>query len=108
MFDAEFKQVDPSERVRMWHRIQEIIVRDLPVLPLVEMPVANVYNKRFRDVVTHPFQNMPYAGYAWSTEGAGSRVLRKMDATTIAVASAALAVLALAGGFLILRKRKAA
>lgn len=72
LFDAEFKQVDPAERVRMWHRIQEIIMRDVPVLPLVEIPVVNVYTKRFRNVITTPQQNVPYVGNAWSTQGAGS------------------------------------
>lgn len=108
LFDAEFKQVDPNERVRMWHRIQEILMRDVPVLPLVEMPVANVYNKRFRDVVTHPFQNMPYVGHAWSTQAAGSGGLGGMSATTVAVVGAAVAAVVLAGGFLIVRRRRAA
>ncbi len=65
LFDVEYKQVDPNERTKMWHQIQDIILTDVPVLPLVEMPVANVYNKRFHDVVADPFQNSPTLTYAW-------------------------------------------
>jgi len=43
LLDAEFTQVDLKKRAEMWHRIQAIILDDLPLLPLHEIPVLTAY-----------------------------------------------------------------
>ncbi len=77
---------------------------DIPVLPLVEMPVANVYNKRFHDVVTDPFQNNPYVAYTWmEPEGVAQKLLGSR-ANLILVGGGV--VIVLAAGVFFARKRR--
>ena len=64
LFDAEFAVVDRAERAAMWREIQEILMRDLPGVPLFEMPVVNAVNANFKDVITSPI------GYIQSRENA--------------------------------------
>lgn len=103
LFDAEYKQVDPNERVRMWHRIQDILLTDVPVLPLVEMPVANVYSKRFHDVVADPFQNTPFLAYAWMEPTSVTQ--RLLGGRANLLLGAFGAVLLIAAGIFVARKR---
>jgi peptide/nickel transport system substrate-binding protein len=64
LFDAEYQVVDRDERAAMWREIQEILMADLPALPLFEMPVVNAVNADFQDVITGPI------GYIQSRERA--------------------------------------
>ena len=38
----------------MWRSIQEILMRDLPALPLYEVPIVQALSAGFYDVVTGP------------------------------------------------------
>jgi peptide/nickel transport system substrate-binding protein len=65
LFDLEYGQPDVKERVKTWKRIQQMILADVPLYPLVEFPIANVYRKGFHNVVSHPAQSSRYLGEAW-------------------------------------------
>ncbi len=64
LMDAETRILDREQRAARWRRIQEILMQDLPVLPLFEFPVLNAVSSRFGDVVTKP------SGYLQSREQA--------------------------------------
>lgn len=103
LFDLEYRQPDEKERVQTWHKIQQMVLTDVPILPLVEFPVANVYSKKFRNVVSHPNQTSRYLGEAWLAEGDGVKVGAGGNTALVAVAGAAVVVLA---GLLVLRRRR--
>lgn len=54
LFDAEPTVTDPARRAAMWHDIQRLLMRDLPALPLFELPPIHAASARFADVVTGP------------------------------------------------------
>ena len=64
LFDREFKELDRTKRAAMWTRIQQILMGELPGIPLWEYPVLNVVSAKFADVVTEPH------GYLQSLEKA--------------------------------------
>jgi len=64
LFDAEYKELDRPKRAEMWRRIQEILMADLPALPLYEVPIVNAVSAGFYDVITGP------QGYVESRENA--------------------------------------
>jgi len=64
LFDTEYKIVDREDRAAMWREIQQILMHDLPAVPLFEMPVVNAVNANFDDVITSPI------GYIQSRERA--------------------------------------
>ncbi len=55
IFDKEFAIQDLAERKAVWTEAQKILMRDLPALPLYEMPAENLVSSRFCDAVTTPF-----------------------------------------------------
>lgn len=55
LFGEEFAIQDLEERKEVWHRIQEILMNDLPALPLYEMPAENLVSARYCDAVSTPF-----------------------------------------------------
>ena len=67
IFDTEFTIVDRDERAEMWREAQRILMADLPALPMYEVPVVNLVNANFGDVITNPF------GYIQSRAGAYQR-----------------------------------
>lgn len=52
LVDLEFKQIDREQRAATWYRVQEIVLDDLPYLPVYQSPVANCYRSVWADVVT--------------------------------------------------------
>jgi peptide/nickel transport system substrate-binding protein len=52
LLDLEFKQTDRKQRAATWQRIQQIVLEELPVIPVYEMPVANAYRSNWVDLVT--------------------------------------------------------
>lgn len=56
--------MDRNKRRGMWIKAQEILMRDLPALPLFEMPIVNAVSAKFEDVITTPY------GYVESRENA--------------------------------------
>ncbi|WP_270937367.1 ABC transporter substrate-binding protein [Falsiroseomonas oryzae] len=54
LFDREPTITDPAQRAQAWHDIQRILMRDLPALPLFELPPIHAASARFADVVTGP------------------------------------------------------
>lgn len=54
LLDAEAKEMNPARRTAMWRDIQRHLMRDLPALPLYELPSVHLVSARFRDVVTGP------------------------------------------------------
>lgn len=64
IFDNEYKEMDRNKRRGMWIKAQEILMRDLPALPLFEMPIVNAVSAKFEDVITTPY------GYVESRENA--------------------------------------
>jgi peptide/nickel transport system substrate-binding protein len=65
LFDGEVAITDPDKRVAAWNRLQEILMTDLPFIPLVEVPVTNFYSAKFADVITKPYANAPDVTQAW-------------------------------------------
>lgn len=62
LFDTEFLETDRNKRREKWINIQRILMRDLPALPLFEMPIVNAVSAKFNDVITTPY------GYVQSRE----------------------------------------
>ena len=54
LFDTEFKEPDLKKRAQMWRRLQEILMAELPVLPIFEFPVLNVASAKFVNVISGP------------------------------------------------------
>ena len=54
LFDTEFKEQNLAKRAQMWHRIQQILMIELPALPLFEYPVLNVASSNFVNVISGP------------------------------------------------------
>jgi peptide/nickel transport system substrate-binding protein len=54
VFDAEFTELDRTRRAAMWGRAQEMLMADLPAIPIFEYPVLNVASAKFADTVTNP------------------------------------------------------
>lgn len=71
LMDIEYLQPNEKERAAIWHRIQRMVLTDLPVYPLVEFPIANVYRKGYHNVVSHPAQASRYLGEAWMDNPGG-------------------------------------
>ena len=65
LFHTEFNATSPEKRIAMWNQIQQILMTDLPFIPLVELPVTNFYSKKFVDVITTPYTNAPDVSKAW-------------------------------------------
>ena len=54
LFDAEYSIIDVKKRASAWVRAQEILMRDLPGLPLFEFPVLNIASSGFINAVSGP------------------------------------------------------
>ena len=54
LFDTEYSIIDVKKRATAWHRAQEILMRDLPGLPLFEFPVLNIASAGFINAVSGP------------------------------------------------------
>jgi peptide/nickel transport system substrate-binding protein len=54
LFDTEFMATSRADRTKMWHRIQQIMMDELPSLPIFEYPNLNLVSAKFADVVTLP------------------------------------------------------
>lgn len=67
LFDTEFREADLGKRTQMWHRIQQIIMSELPVLPLWEYPVLNLASSAFANPVNGPM------GYLESRENVSQK-----------------------------------
>ena len=52
LLDLEYKQVDRKQRAASWHRIQQIVMDELPLIPVYESAIANVYRSNWADIVT--------------------------------------------------------
>lgn len=64
IFDTEYKELDAAKRKQMWIRAQEILMRDLPGIPLYEVPNVVAVSAKFNDVVSVSY------GYTQSREDA--------------------------------------
>lgn len=54
IIDTEFQVVDEAERRTLWVRAQAILMEELPILPLFEVPITQGASAGFGDVVTDP------------------------------------------------------
>ena len=54
IFDTEYQQISVQKRAQLWQRAQEILMRDLPGLPLFEFPVLNIASAGFNNVISGP------------------------------------------------------
>jgi peptide/nickel transport system substrate-binding protein len=52
LLDIEFKQTDKKQRAASWHKIQQLVLDDLPLLPIYESIFANAYRANWADLVT--------------------------------------------------------
>src|SRR5581483_2013638 len=68
IFHTEASVTDPAKRKAMWFKVQQILMTDLPFIPLIEMPVTNFYSAKFADVITTPYQNQPDVSRAWEKQ----------------------------------------
>lgn len=55
IFDADAKEPDHAKRQAYWDKAQQVLMRDLPVIPLFEFPDGHLVNNHFKRVVTGPF-----------------------------------------------------
>jgi peptide/nickel transport system substrate-binding protein len=53
--DLEFKQLDFKQRSATWYKIQDIVMSELPVLPIFEQPIVNTYRSNWVDMITGPY-----------------------------------------------------
>jgi peptide/nickel transport system substrate-binding protein len=53
LLDLESKQFDRKQRAATWYRIQDIVLDDLPLIPVYQLPVINCYRSVWADVVTN-------------------------------------------------------
>ena len=67
LFDTEYQQTNLQKRTAAWHRAQEILMRDLPGLPLFEFPVLNIASAGFNNVISGPM------GYLESRENVSQK-----------------------------------
>jgi len=67
LMDADVSELDRGKRAAIWEKLQQILMDDLPVLPLFEFPDLNVVSSELEDVVTTP------NGYLQSREEAHFR-----------------------------------
>jgi len=52
LLDREFNQVDRKERAATWRQIQDLVMNDLPVIPIYEVTPMNTYRSTWGDIVT--------------------------------------------------------
>ena len=53
--DEEFREVDKAKRAAVWERIEQILMDELPAIPLYGMPNMQLVSARFEDVVVDPY-----------------------------------------------------
>ena len=54
LMDADISELRRDRRVETWERIQQILMKELPALPLFEYPTLNVVSAGLEYVVTTP------------------------------------------------------
>lgn len=47
-------EIDPAKRAQIFHKLQELLVADSPIIWLMEMNLVAVQNKRVQDLITSP------------------------------------------------------
>lgn len=65
------KERDEKKRAELYEKTQIILAKDLPLIPVIEMKNATVYNKKFRNLITSPlgpYHKMESAWYAGTIE----------------------------------------
>ena len=65
LLDEEFLQVSMEKRAAMWHRIQEIVMDELPMLPIYEQPMVNTHRAVWVDTITGPYANFQSLEHAY-------------------------------------------
>ncbi len=60
IFATEMTEPDDAKRRQMWNRVQQVIMTDLPLLPLYEVPNIQIASAKFKNVVTSSL-----SGYLW-------------------------------------------
>jgi peptide/nickel transport system substrate-binding protein len=53
---------DPAERVKLWREFQQITMRELPIIPIMNVNYVTVINKRVKGITATGFG--PYANFA--------------------------------------------
>ena len=61
LLGAQFSP-DPAERVKMWREFQQITMRELPIIPIMNVNYVTVINKRVKGITATGFG--PYANFA--------------------------------------------
>ena len=54
LFVAGARELDPAKRADVYHKIQQILVTDSPVVWLSEIQYVTVYNRKLHNVLTGP------------------------------------------------------
>lgn len=67
ILDSEFRIQDRAKRAEAWTRFQEVMMQELPVIPIFEYPNVNAASAKFVDVITTP------GGYLENREHAALR-----------------------------------
>lgn len=65
LLDLEVTQIDPKERSDSWKKVQDLVMRDLPLLPLFEQPVNNLYRSNFKNVILGPMAHGENHARTW-------------------------------------------
>lgn len=54
LWEAAQTEIDPAKRNQIFHKLQELLVADSPIIWLMEMDLVAVQNKRVKDLITSP------------------------------------------------------
>jgi len=65
LLNVEVAQTDLTERADSWKKVQELVMQDLPLLPLFEQPVDNLYRSNFKDVILGPMAHGENHARTW-------------------------------------------
>ncbi|MBI3978576.1 MAG: ABC transporter substrate-binding protein [Chloroflexi bacterium] len=105
LLDEEYKQTDRSARAKMWRDIQDQVARDVPMLPLFELPIVNTYRSQFRNVVMGPFGIYENRERVWIDQPGAAGAAAETPVGVIVGVGAVAVVAALGAGWLVLRRR---
>ena len=54
LWEAAQVEIDPAKRNQIFHKLQELLVADSPIIWLMEMDLVAVQNRRVQDLITSP------------------------------------------------------
>ncbi|MBI4255479.1 MAG: ABC transporter substrate-binding protein [Candidatus Rokubacteria bacterium] len=65
LFAQAGREMNPAARAQLYRRVQELLVNDLPVIWLMEMPTVSVVNRRVQDLFVGPISMYSSFDQVW-------------------------------------------